>query len=416
MTKEMKRNARLLHAGGVYNTARKGYHGNSLVIEGGRILAAGNFEDLRKQYPAADIDNLKDHYLLPGLINTHVHLEFEALPNTLDFYLAEDPYANFLRAARHAQIMLKSGVTTLRDAGSSWRLLSLNDPGLKDTMQLPRMQLAGPPLTVTGGHCHFFGCEADSEDELVKSVRFHHKKGCSALKLMASGGQLTPFSLPERESYSTALLAAAVQEARRLGMPTFAHCLTTSSMVNALRAGVESIEHAACFVRNQGNKLLSRVYEEKIMEEFRGDGRWFMNGISNHYHVLDRARENRAVATEKELFLLEQEERECQIFGKYIELGFRPTIGTDAGTGITYFDETWLECAILAERCGMDPADIIQAATVNGAQCLGLAGETGKLEAGLSADIIALKEDPLKNIRALKNPVKVICRGEDVVS
>ena len=412
---ETKSRQRLILSKGVYNSANKNYEGDSIVIEGEKILAIGSFNDLKKQYPAAVIENLENCFLLPGLINTHVHLEWEALPNSLDFYLSEDPYANFLRAAKHAELMLRSGVTTLRDAGSSWRLLSLNDPKLKDTMLLPRMQFAGPPLTITGGHCHFFGCEADTEDELVKAVRLHNKRGCGALKLMTSGGQHTPGTLPERESYDVHLISAAVEEAHHLKMVTFAHCLTTASMVNALKGGVGSIEHAACFVRNKTNKLLERVFEEKIMEEWRGDGRWFMNGISNNYHVFDRARENRAVATERELFLLEQEERECRIFGKYIELGFRPVIGTDAGTGLTFFDETWLECAILAERCGMRAADIIEAATINGAECLGFANETGKIEAGFSADIIALGEDPLHNIRALKNPVKVICRGVDVI-
>jgi imidazolonepropionase-like amidohydrolase len=413
MKETEKNKQRLLHAQGVYNTEKKAYWGNALVIDESRIIAVGDFHDLKSRYQAACVEDLGNCYLLPGLINTHVHLEFEAVPNTLDFFTAEDEYANFFRAAKHAETMLRSGVTTLRDAGSSWRLLSLNNPGLAQAAKLPRMQFSGPPVTITGGHLYFFGGEADSEDELVRAVREHHKRGCAALKLIVSGGQLTPGTLPERESYNTELIAAAVQEAHHLGMTSFAHCLTTNSMVNALRGGVQSIEHAACFVRHR-NKLLERVYEEKIMEEFRGGGRWFMNGISNNYHALDNARENRSGASERELFLLEQEERECSIFKKYVELGFRAVIGTDAGVGLTYFDETWLECTILAERCGMSPADIIEAATVNGAACLGLEHETGKLAAGYSADIIALGEDPLKNITALKNPAKVICRGEDI--
>jgi imidazolonepropionase-like amidohydrolase len=352
--------------------------------------------------------------LLPGLINTHVHLEFEAVPNTLAFFTGEDPYANFLRAAKHAETMLRSGVTTLRDAGSTWRLLSLNGAGLRSAVKLPRMLFAGPPLTITGGHLHYLGGEADTGEELVRAARDHHKRGCGALKLIVSGGQLTPGTLPERESYSAELIAAAVREAHHLGMTTFAHCLTVSSMINALKGGVGSIEHGACFVRNKDNGLLERVYEEKAFEAFRGDGRWFMNAISNNYHALDKAREDPAAASERELFLLEQEERECKILRKYVELGFRPVIGTDAGVGLTFFDETWLECVILAERCGMKPADIIEAATINGAECLGIAEETGKLAPGLSADIIALGEDPLRNIGALKNPSTVICRGEDI--
>jgi imidazolonepropionase-like amidohydrolase len=388
-----------------------------LLIEDGTIFALGQFGELKSRFPEAPVEDLGEYYLFPGLVNTHVHLEFEAVPDTLGFFTAEDGYANFLRAAKHAEAMLRSGVTTLRDAGSSWRLLSLNDPGLKGAALLPRMHLAGPPLTVTGGHLHFLGGEADTRDDLVRAVREHHKRGCGALKLIVSGGQLTPGTLPERESYDPALISAAVQEAHHLGMTSFAHCLTVNSMVNALRGGVGSIEHGACFVRNKANGLLERVCgerEEKAMEEFRGDGRWFMNGIANNYHALDRCREDPSLASERERFLLEQEERECRIFGKYTELGFRPVLGTDAGVGLTYFDESWLECAILTERCGLEPAEVIEIATRNGAECLGLWDEIGSLEEGKSADILVLKEDPLRNIRALKDPVKVICRGEDI--
>jgi imidazolonepropionase-like amidohydrolase len=414
MDKGKTNRARLLRAKGIYDTGKRGYAADTMIIEKGKIAAVGSYEDLRAGYPEAIGEDFSSFYLLPGLINTHVHLEFEAAPNTLDFYTHEDPSINFLRAAVHAEQMLRSGVTTLRDAGSSWRLLPLALGPAAELRPLPRMRFAGPPLTITGGHLHFMGGEADSKDELIKAVREHHKRGCGALKLIVSGGQLTPGTLPERESYDVELIGAAVNEAHHLGMRSFAHCLTSASMVNAMRGGVQSIEHAACFVRNRGNGLLERVYEDSLMAEFRGDGRWFMNGITNNYHNLDSCRENSAEGSEKEKFLLEQEERECGIFRKYVELGLRPVVGTDAGVGLTFFDETWFECAVLVERCGQSPADVIEAATKNGAECLGLGEETGILAPAYSADIIALKEDPLKNIRALKAPAGVICRGEDV--
>ena len=184
-------------------------------------------------------------------------------------------------------------------------------------------------------------------------------------------------------------------------------------MLNALRGGVQSIEHGACFVRNKAKGLLERVYRPELFEEFRGDARYFMNAITNNYHKLDSVRENPAASDPAGRFLLEQEERECRIFREYVELGLRPVIGTDAGCGLTPFDETWLECAVLVERCGMSPAETLRAATVDGARCLGL-GDTGLLAAGYSADIIALSEDPLRNIRALQSPVQVVCRGETV--
>jgi imidazolonepropionase-like amidohydrolase len=409
-------NKKLLKARGIYNSLQGEYGPDALIIEDEKITGAGRFNELREDHPEAEIEDFGSLYLLPGLVNTHVHLEFEAEPclngqDTLSSYYADVPEINFLRAANNAAIMLRSGVTTLRDAGSSRRLLSLKEADR--FFPLPRMVLAGPPLTVTGGHLHFFGGEADTEAEVIKAVRERRKWGCESLKLIASGGQLTPGSFPEKESYSADLIAAAVAEARHLEMTTFAHCLTSLSMINALRGGVQSIEHGACFIRNTGNDLLERFFRPELFEEFRGCSRYFMNGISNNYHALDRARENPAGASPRERFLLEQEEKECRIFRNYTELGLIPVIGTDAGCGKTPFDETWLECRILRERCGMSAATALKAATIDGARCLGLEN-TGLLEPGYSADIIGLKEDPLKDMNALQNPAMVMLRGKNI--
>jgi imidazolonepropionase-like amidohydrolase len=410
----MTQDTRILHVRGVYNSRSRAYGGTALVIAGETIAAVGDGERLAAQWPGISGEDWRDCWLLPGLINTHAHLEFEAGPDTLAAYQADTPAVNLLRAARHAEIMLCSGVTTVRDAGSSWRLLALNRPEVRGFMRLPRLRLAGPPVTVTGGHLYYMGGEADSPGELVKAVRGRHKRGCRDLKLVLSGGQLTPGSLPERESYEPAAVTLAVAEAHRLGMTTFAHCLTTASMVNALRAGVDSIEHGACFVRRADNGLLERVFRPEALEEFRGTGRFFMMGIANNYHALDQWRGNPAAAGERERFLLEQEERECVIFRRYVDLGLTPVAGTDAGCGLTPFDETWLECAILVERCGLSPAEALETATLNGARCLGLEAETGALEPGLCADILAFREDPLQDIRALRKPAHVICQGKIV--
>ena len=170
---------------GVYDPLAGSYTAEALAVQNGTIAAADTFAALASRYPGAEIEDTGDCFLLPGMVNTHVHLEFEPVLDTLPRYMAEDPQVNFLRAAANAAAMLRSGVTTLRDAGSSWRLLSL--PGAEDFFPLPRMQLAGPPLTITGGHLQFFGCEADTGAELIKSVREHHKRGCGALKLIVSG-------------------------------------------------------------------------------------------------------------------------------------------------------------------------------------------------------------------------------------
>ncbi len=407
--------ATIIRAKGVYNSAARAYIGQVVLLSAGRIARIGDFEPLTAQAPDAAVLDYSGFYLLPGLINTHVHLEFDPTADVRLKYITGDPGLRLLMAAHQAEAMLLSGVTTARDAGSSLQLLALQDPAAGHDRSLPRLQLAGPPITRTGGHLHFIpGSTADSPDELVQAVEQRRQAGCTAIKIIASGGQLTPGSLPEKATYSAEEIRLVTAAAERWGLPTFAHCLTTESMLNAWRGGVQCLEHCACFVRNPDNQLLERIYETGRMAEMHGPDRFFMSAISNNYHAFDHCRQQPELQTAREAFLLEQEERNCRIFRKLAALGLQPVVGTDAGCASTYFDETWLELDILNRRCGLAPAEVIQAATVNGAAALGLSRETGQLAPGLSADIIALPEDPLRDIGAFRQVGHVILRGQVV--
>ena len=169
--------------------------------------------------------------------------------------------------------------------------LSGREAGSEPGTELPRIQAAGMPLTPDGGHLAFLGKTSNSTEELIQAVKERKSAGCGCVKLIVSGGQLTPGSVPEHDTYSRGEIRAAVEAAHELGLPTAAHCLTTSSYVNAMEAGVDSVEHCACFRRNRRLGLLERCYEPDVMEAFRGDHRYFMIGISNNYHQLDQVRE-----------------------------------------------------------------------------------------------------------------------------
>lgn len=407
----------LIHARGIYDSEKHSVRpDDGLLISGEKIHTIGSFRDLEQKYPGARQLDLSSCYLFPGLINTHVHLEFDALDDPRVDFLAEDPKVRFLRAAGSANCMLRSGVTTVRDAGSTWDLLNLLDPSVGEIIQLPRLQLAGPPLTVTGGHLHWLGEEVDSSDELIKSVRLHQKRGCGAIKIVVTGGQMTPGSGAERTSYTQEQIRAATEEARHLQLPTFAHCLTTEGFVNAMKGGLDCIEHVACFKRNPENQLLERVYEPEVMEAFRGDRRYFTKAITSLYHLLDPYRSGEKQPTPRERFLLEQERRMGEIFCRLVDLGLTPVLGTDAGVAHTYFDETFFELQILVERCGISNAEAIDIGTVNSAECLGLGSVTGRLDEGYSADIVALRQNPLEDIAAFQKVEQVICRGACVTA
>ena len=405
----------LVHGKGIYDSDAMKMKYTGMVLEGSRIKEMGRFEELSQAYPDVRVMDFSDSYILPGLVNTHVHLEFTPCRDTYGIYRREDRKARLDRAAEHARTLLRSGVTTVRDAGSSMDLaeaLSGREAGSESKTELPRIQAAGMPLTPDGGHLAFLGKTSNGTEELKQAVKERKSAGCGCVKLIVSGGQLTPGSVPEHDTYSRGEIQAAVEAAHELGLPTAAHCLTTSSYVNAMEAGVDSVEHCACFRRNRRLGLLERYYEPDVMEAFRGDHRYFMIGISNNYHQLDQVREGVRKPDEREAFLLEQEKRECEIFGRLADLGMRPLVGTDAGCGYTFFDETWLEMELLFRRCGLTPEKAIHAATLEGARALGYGDFLGRLAPGYEADFIAAAQNPIQDIEAFRHIKHVVCRGK----
>ncbi len=399
---------RLIHGKGIYDSAKRRMSGNGLLVYGADIAARGSFEELQRQYPAAEVIDWHNEYVMPGLINTHVHLEFTPGRESYGTYVSEDAGEHLRKSRLHAKELLLSGVTSARDLGSSMDLVAR-----RETVSgacFPRLSLAGAPLSERGGHLSYLGGVANTEEELRRAVAVHHEAGCDCMKMIINGGQNTPGSVPEKRAYNAQTIRAVVREAHRFGMAVAVHCLTTESFVNAMEGGADDIEHGACFERSAVHGRLERVYRQEIMNRFRGDHRFFMAGFSNHYHALDDVRSGRKPATPEECFLLQQEEAEATIIRKMIALGMRPVIGTDAGFGLTFFDETWLEMALLAERCGLSAADVIEAATRNGAAAL-QDERTGSLEEGYRADVIAVEKDPLLDIRTFSMVKHVMVRG-----
>ena len=172
----------LIKARAVYEP--NGYGGaTGLLVREGKIARVGDYATLKQTYP--DLPTREYGYVLPALVNTHVHLEFDATARARLNYLADTPELRVLGAAQRACEALQSGVATLRDAGSDWALLNLKDPRAQMLCSLPRLQMAGPPLTVTGGHLHFLGEETDTAADMVRQTRLRQKRGCDAVKRMS---------------------------------------------------------------------------------------------------------------------------------------------------------------------------------------------------------------------------------------
>jgi imidazolonepropionase-like amidohydrolase len=182
--------------------------------------------------------------LLPGFIDAHIHICMDGSPDPVAASLSESPTITTLKASLSARKTLMAGVTTVRDMGAKDGI----DFGLRQAINSglipgPRMLISGRLICMTGGHGWQIGLEANGPDEVRKAAREQIKAGADIVKLMATGGVLTPAVEPGSEQFTEAELRAGVEEAHKAGKKTATHAMGTRGILNALKAGIDSIEH-----------------------------------------------------------------------------------------------------------------------------------------------------------------------------
>lgn len=400
--------ARALHDG----TAGPPISDAVVVVEGSRIVAAGpaSAVETPRGPGVRELDH-RDGYLLPGLIDAHTHLMFGAGDATYEEVIERDSdEVMLLRAARNAHLHLSAGVTTLRDCGARNQVTFDLRRGVRQGLALaPRLLLSGRPVTATGGHFWWCNGEADGVEGVRQAVRQLVREGADFIKIMASGGGSAGTD-PRRPSYSVEELRAIVDQAHDLGKPTTAHCIATQSIVNALEAGVDSIEHAT-FIDPDGSYRFKPQIAERIAEQGVLVSPTVQTGYRKRERLLAK-REGGHALSEEEKSRLEDLHVKCE---KQVEFlgrlwsgwGIPIVAGTDS---IQTFGDycLGLELQVLA---GMSPSDVIRSATSVAARAIGLGHLVGTVEPGKEADLIVVDQDPLGDIRALRSMRMVMQKG-----
>ena len=228
---------------------------------------AGPARALPAEYAALPRADYPDSTIMPGLIDGHVHLGFDGGPNPAARMRAETDEQQLILMLHSARELLGVGVTTARDLGARGYLdVVVRDAIASGLARGPRMVVAARPITVTGGHCWFMGAEADSEDDLRRMVRTHHKHGADLIKVMSTGGFMTTGSAPWYAQFTVAQLAVIVAEARRVDKPVAAHAHGIEGIRRAVEAGVTTIEHCS-FVTETNERRFDEHLAAMIAEQ-----------------------------------------------------------------------------------------------------------------------------------------------------
>lgn len=358
-----------------------------VLIEAGRIVEVGT------GVPPAGVDvhEFGSATLLPGLIDTHVHLCLDASPDSVGALAARTDGESVVAMVRAARAHLAAGVTTVRDLGDRDHL-SL---GLRGRDDLPTIVCSGPPLTTPAGHCHFLGGGVEPTTAAVReAVRRHVGRGVDVIKVMASGGNLTPGTLPEQAQFPAEVIAALVDEAHRAGLAVTAHAHGTRAIAEALAAGVDGLEHVTFWSADGVDSpvdLMAELAARRVPIGLTA-GMVPMPGMVPPPALV--ARLPAYTANTRRLH----------------ELGAVLVVGTDAGIAPPKPHGVLPHALPLAEF-GMGPVESLCAATSVAAAAIGLGHRKGRLAPGHDADLIAVDGDPFTDPAALRRVTAVFTHG-----
>lgn len=335
--------------------------------------------------------------MLPGLFNCHVHMCSEAGTGVRR---ERSDAAITIRALQNLKTLLRSGVTYIRDAGAPRHIDAvIRQAAQAGEILAPQMQTSGRCICMTGGHGWRDGREADGPDECRKAAREQLKTGASWIKVMATGGVMTPGVEPGSPQLTEEELRAAVEEAHKAGAKAFTHAQGMEGIKNALRAGVDSIEHGF-------------FMDDWCFDFMKEHNVFFVPTLAAPYWI-------KKYGTDAGIpdYMVKKVEKTIDAhqdtFRRAHKAGVKIALGTDAGTPFNKYDMTGFECILMVEN-GMTPMEAIQCGTINAAELMDVKDTHGSITPGKKANFAVFEKSPLEDIHAILDCSMTVLGGDVV--
>ena len=362
----------------------------TVLVEGSRMVGVDRGAGPR----SSEVTDLGNVTVLPGLVDAHQHLCFDASADVVTPLMEDADDVLLERMAAHGRMALAAGITTVRDLGDRRFLsLALRDRLRADPSAGPELLVAGPPITRTRGHCWFLGGEADTVEELRAAVRERFRRRCDVVKIMVTGGVLTPGFLPHESQFDVAELAAVVGEAHALGLPVAAHAHGPDGIRDAAAAGVDSIEHCSWFTADGAD------VDWEVARRLAATGT-----------VVGATLGQRPGCAPPPLIAARVAGYHETVIG-LMALGVRVVCGTDGGVGPAKPHDVLPRAVVDLVQRGVPFADALATATTASAAACGVGDRKGRIAVGYDADLLVVRGNPEEDPSALLQVDRVYRAG-----
>ncbi|MNK34058.1 isoaspartyl dipeptidase [compost metagenome] len=377
----------------------------TLVIRGNQVV------EIRDGFVGGGkVVDLRGAFVLPGLIDSHVHLTGQQSPTSRMDEVTQSNAAQAMVGARYARRTLNAGFTTVADLGASNEsIFALRDAVRRGDVPGPRIIASGSAVSVHGGHGDANGYREDilhlmspesvcsGVEDCMRAVRLQVRSGADIIKITATGGVLSNTAAGLAQQFSEDELAAIVASAHRMGRQVTAHAHGVDGINAFLKAGGDSIEHGT-------------YLDDESMRLFKAHNAWLVPTLMAGDYVA------RIAASPDNFFTPAQTAKALEAGPKMLDMarrahagGVRIAFGTD--TGVSAHGDNAQEFALLV-RAGLTPLEAIQSATVGAAEHLKISNEAGRLAPGMPADLIAVSGDPLSDVTELERVRFVMKSGQ----